>query len=77
MDDSPSASTSEIVEKVNVGRTSAAVGPPLRTVSVSTVQRAIKRLGSSSCTPAYKTFVSTFKKKKRLQWVKGHSSWTY
>lgn len=49
MDDNPFASMAEIAEKVNEGRTSTAGGPPLRKVSVSTVRRAIKGLGLSSC----------------------------
>lgn len=76
-DDNPFASTAEIAEKVNQVRTTTAVGPPLRKVSVSTVRRAIKGLGLSSCAPAHKPFVSDINKKKRLQWAKEHRSWTY
>lgn len=77
VDDNPFASMAEITEKVNEGRTSAAGGPPLRKVSVSTVRRAINGLGLSSCAPAHKPFVSGINKKKRLQWAKDHLSWSY
>lgn len=76
-DDNPFALTDEIAEKVNERRSNTAVGPPLRKVSVSTVRRAIKGLGLSTCAPAHKPFVSAVNKKKRLQWAKDHLAWTY
>eukprot|EP00170_Pyropia_yezoensis_P000249 contig_1611_g250 len=58
-------------------RTSTTGGPALRKISPSTVRRAVKALGLSSCAPAQKPFVSAANKPKRLQWGKEHLSWSY
>ena len=77
MQDAPFASVAEFAEKLYAEHTSAAEGPSLRPVSVHMVRRAVKGLGSSSCAPAKKPFVSPANMLKRLQWGKDLESWTY
>jgi len=75
--DSPFASMAEIAEKLNAERTSAAVGPSIRPLSVRTVRAAVKDLGLSFYAPAKKLFVSPANMVERLQCGKDHESWTY
>lgn len=77
VDQNPFASIADITESVNSERTSTTGRPALCKISSSTVRRAVKAFGLSSCTPAQMPYVSAANKRKRLQWGEDHLSWSY